>query len=127
MPHPVMQSLVPNRNTTLNGHPLANPLQIGLKYTEHYITTKDNVKLHAWFIPSANTNAAYTVLYMHSNAGNIGHSNAIYHYLFKLLGCSIFTFDYRGYGMSTGTPSVEGFWRDCDAVIEYMKTIKEID
>lgn len=66
-------------------------------------------------------------LYCHGNSGWIGyllHANAI-----KMLSKygSVFLFDYRGYGASTGIPSEDGIYTDVLSVWHYLTEIKKID
>ena len=51
----------------------------------------------------------------------------VYYNIYKELGANILTFDYRGYGKSTGAPHEYGFELDCDAIMEYIKKCKIID
>jgi len=51
-----------------------NPTEYGMAYENVTLTTKDKVKLHAWFIKvnSNNVRGYRTVIFFHGNAGNIG-------------------------------------------------------
>ena len=51
-----------------------NPREAGMQYEDVYITTKDKVKLHAWFIKAnpTSTKLCRTLIFFHENAGNIG-------------------------------------------------------
>lgn len=42
-------------------------------------------------------------------------------------GYNVFTFDYRGYGQSEGTPDRKGIFQDSTAAIKYIKSRKDID
>ncbi|HKZ81125.1 MAG TPA: alpha/beta hydrolase [Pyrinomonadaceae bacterium] len=66
-----------------------------------------------------NPNSRYTILYSHGNAEDIGLLLPIFERL-QEMGFSIFAFDYRGYGTSSGQPSEEGTYRDIDAAYEYL-------
>ena len=71
------------------------PANIGLKYEEITLKTKDSVNLSAWYVPARDERGV--VLFCHGNAGNISHrldSIRIFHDL----GLSVLIFDYRGYG-----------------------------
>ncbi len=93
------------------------PTVIGLSYEDLYIDTDDGVRLNAWFIPSQNSR--YTLLFCHGNGGNIGHRVEKIEILNKL-GLSIFIFDYRGSGKSTGSPSEKGLYKDAEAAYNYL-------
>jgi len=95
-----------------------SPPQLGLdKFEDVFFVTADKIRLHGWFIPVENSRK--TVLYCHGNAGNISHriEKAMF---FNRLGCSVFIFDYRGYGKSAGRPSEQGLYRDVEAAYEYL-------
>jgi len=96
---------------------LGKPSDIGLGYEQVELTTSDNIKLDAWYIPAAQ--AKFTVLFCHGNAGNIGHrldSLAIFH----SLGLNCLIFDYRGYGNSGGRPSETGTYLDARAAWDWL-------
>lgn len=94
----------------------ATPEALGLPYEEVVVPTADGETLHGWYIPgkAQGPGSGFTVLFLHGNAGNISHrleSLAIFH----ALGASTFIIDYRGYGQSTGSPSVRGVQEDARA------------
>ncbi len=94
-----------------------NPDQIGLAYESVHFVTEDKQQLHGWYIPAHNGNDV--LLFFHGNAGNISHRlDSIQ--IFHQLGLSIFIFDYRGYGKSTGKPSEQGTYKDANAAYEYL-------
>lgn len=41
------------------------------------------------------------------------------------MGISFLPVDYRGYGISTGSPTVTGMMRDCHVIFEYIKKFRE--
>ncbi|WP_372367933.1 alpha/beta hydrolase [Candidatus Uabimicrobium sp. HlEnr_7] len=85
---------------------------------EHTVKIKDAIELHAWYLQGKDDKEF--LLYLHGNAGNIttrkGRAK-----LFQLKGHSVFLFDYRGYGKSTGYPSEKGLYEDVLAVFDYVK------
>lgn len=109
----------------------ATPARIGLEYEEVRLQTEDGETLSAWHIPAApdadgpgqgtgqGPGQGLTLLFFHGNAGNISHrleSIAFFH----RLGFSVFILDYRGFGHSSGTPSVSGTVRDARAAWEWL-------
>jgi hypothetical protein len=93
------------------------PSSVNIAFEDVYLKTEDKAKINGWFIP--HNNAEYTLLFLHGNAGNIGHR------LEKLLilrnaGVNIFIIDYRGYGKSQGNISEKGFYRDAKAAYDYL-------
>ena len=62
--------------------------------------------------------ARWTMFFSHGNAVDLGQMCSFYWALGKRLGVNIFSYDYSGYGMSSGVPSesnvyadVEGAWK----------------
>jgi fermentation-respiration switch protein FrsA (DUF1100 family) len=80
------------------------------------IATPDGNKLNAWLFKVPGSDKLTIV--SHGNAGNI--SNRIY--LANVLvpaGSSVLVYDYRGYGLSTGTPSIQGILQDGLTAYDY--------
>ena len=99
------------------------PADIGLKYEEITLKTKDSVNLSAWYVPAKDERGV--VLFCHGNAGNISHrldSIRIFHDL----GLSVFIFDYRGYGRSEGSATEKGTYLDAESAWEYLVNVKGV-
>ena len=98
------------------------PSSYGLHdYEELLIPTPDGEKLSAFFIRAPIQQAIpTTVLMFHGNAGNIGHRVPIAQMLVDLIGCSVFMLEYRGYGLSTGTPDEKGLLIDAQTALDYL-------
>ncbi|MCQ9208560.1 MAG: alpha/beta hydrolase [Omnitrophica bacterium] len=93
------------------------PKLIALPFENIYINTRDNVRIHGWFIPAENQRG--TFLFFHGNAGNIGHRLEKILVLHKMQ-LNIFIIDYRGYGLSQGRPSEKGMYLDAKAAYDYL-------
>jgi fermentation-respiration switch protein FrsA (DUF1100 family) len=106
----------------------ATPADFGLACEETRIATKDGETLDAWFIPAADANKAgsgVTLLFFHGNGGNISHcldSLVVFH----RLGLRTLIVDYRGYGRSTGQPSVQGTLLDAEAAWDWLLREKQL-
>lgn len=61
----------------------------------------------------------------HGNAGNIGHRVPIAKVLEENLGCNVLMLEYRGYGLSTGTPDEDGINIDAQTALDYVRNQKE--
>lgn len=102
-----------------------DPNQIGLAYEDVYFHSSDGVKLHGWLLP-AEGKAKGTILFLHGNAENITtHITSVYwlpakHY-------NVFLPDYRGYGRSEGSPSLEGVQDDINSAMGYLLQRADID
>ncbi|MBI2619775.1 MAG: alpha/beta hydrolase [Ignavibacteriales bacterium] len=95
-----------------------------LQPEDHWFTTDDGVKLHAWSLRS--DSAAPTVIHFHGNAGNLSHRGEILRRL-HASGFNVFIFDYRGYGKSEGSPDEEGVYKDGLAAFDYVSGLSGID
>lgn len=102
----------------------ATPRDAGLAYEEVRLATTDGESLHAWFVPAPQSRG--TVLLFHGNAGNISHRLDYLPVIFRL-GYSTFSFDYRGYGRSSGRPSEQGTYRDAEAAWRYLTDTRKIE
>lgn len=101
----------------------STPKNIGLDYEDVSFQTKDGVQLSGWFISSENARAA--VIFCHGNGGNISHRLHNIK-LLNSLSLDVLIFDYRGYGMSKGTPSENGLYIDTEAAYDYLVNEKKV-
>lgn len=96
---------------------VATPAAAGLAYERVSFSAADGTLLHGWFIPGGPDQPA--LLYCHGNAGNISHRIESLDQ-FHRLGLNVFSFDYRGYGQSTGQPSETGTYQDARAALAWL-------
>lgn len=87
-------------------------------YQDIWLKTKDDKNIHGWLIKKPKNNSL--ILQCHGNAQNI---TAHYHSLYWLVeeGFDLLTFDYRGFGLSVGSPTQEGTHLDALAFLEYAQ------
>ncbi|PWY96875.1 alpha/beta-hydrolase [Testicularia cyperi] len=62
-----------------------------------------------------------TVLFLHANAGNMGHRLPIAAVFFKRFGCNVVMLSYRGYGFSSGSPSERGIKIDTQTTLDFIR------
>jgi len=62
----------------------------------------------------------------HGNAGNIGYRLPIAKVLSEELGCNVLMLQYRGYGLSTGTPNEKGINIDAQTGLDYIRNRHEL-
>lgn len=72
-----------------------------------------------------NPKAEYTILFSHGNAEDIGLIEPFIKRL-RRLGFNVLTYDYQGYGTSSGSPSETNSYKDLDAAFEYLVAEKRI-
>lgn len=95
----------------------ATPDLLGLRFEAVEIAVDGGGHLHGWWIPHPSPRAS--LLFSHGNAGNISHrldSLEIFHEL----GLNVLIYDYRGYGLSSGSPSEEAMYLDAEAALDWM-------
>jgi abhydrolase domain-containing protein 17 len=73
----------------------------------------------------ANPKAAYTILYVHGNASDLGDVRP-YLEQWATWGFSALAYDYRGYGTSDGYPSESNAYQDAEAAYTYLTQTLEI-
>jgi fermentation-respiration switch protein FrsA (DUF1100 family) len=85
------------------------------------IETPDRETLHAWYCRAPHPIAS--ALYCHGSAGNL---TTVAHVVPSLLdaGVNVLLFDYRGYGRSSGKPSVSGVMKDVIAAARVHDRIR---
>lgn len=62
-----------------------------------------------------------TVIMFHGNAGNIGHRIPVAGVLQLAVRCNVLMVEYRGYGLSTGTPDEKGINIDAQTSLDYAR------
>uniref|UniRef100_A0A1A8E5T2 palmitoyl-protein hydrolase n=1 Tax=Nothobranchius kadleci TaxID=1051664 RepID=A0A1A8E5T2_NOTKA len=67
-------------------------------------------------------NARFTVLFSHGNAVDLGQMSSFYIGLGTRINCNIFSYDYSGYGASTGKPSEKNLYADIDAAWHALRS-----
>jgi fermentation-respiration switch protein FrsA (DUF1100 family) len=85
------------------------------------IPTPDGEKLSAFYIRAPSRRKNITVLMFHGNAGNIGHRVPIARMFVQRMGCNVFMLEYRGYGLSTGSPDETGLMIDAQTAFNYLR------
>jgi hypothetical protein len=93
----------------------ADPIA-GIKKTSLFIPAKDGSKIHAWLFRLPHSTKLTIV--SHGNAGNVSNRFYIADALVRA-GSSALVYDYRGYGLSTGKPTIPGILEDGLTVYDY--------
>jgi hypothetical protein len=81
-----------------------------LRGEEVWLQAEDGTRLHAWYF--AHENPRLALLYSHGNAEDAEQNAEFMAFLRDQLQASVFIFDYRGYGLSAGTPDEAGLIQD---------------
>lgn len=116
----VLKALVASLESKLVFFPFsgedATPASFGIAYRPVTLTTGDGARLMAWQLEPETSVA--DVVYFHGNGGNLSV------WLPALAGMHranlrVLAVDYRGYGLSTGTPSETGVYRDAEVTVRH--------
>ncbi|KAE8213300.1 hypothetical protein CF327_g3154 [Tilletia walkeri] len=113
------------------------PESFGMPYDEVTLTTPDGEQVRCFVIlqrtPSDKERAAGlsgigddtarrrpTIVFFHANAGNLGHRLPIAAVFYRRFGANVVMLSYRGYGLSTGTPSERGIRIDAQTLMDWI-------
>jgi uncharacterized protein len=89
-----------------------------------FIPIGNGKNLHAWYF--ANRTTSQTIMICHGNEGNISDMSKLIKLLLQT-GASVLIFDYQGYGVSDGTPSINGICEDALAVYDWLLKKQHLD
>jgi uncharacterized protein len=102
----------------------ATPATLGISYETVRIDTADGERLVAWQLePDA---PVADVVYFKGNGGNLSVWLPALAALHQQ-GLRVFAIDYRGYGLSTGSPTEEGVYLDAEAAVQYVQQARGPD
>ena len=97
----------------------SSPANDGIPHEEVYIKTSGGETLHGYFLPRGEkTNKV--MLYLHGNAQNVSTWYLAPVEIQKHVPVNALLVDYRGYGKSTGKPTIEGVINDAVAMYDYL-------
>jgi len=101
------------------------PSEAGLEYDDVHLTAADGVRIHAWYVRTAEREPDAVVLLCHGNGGNLTNWLGLAG-VFTELGFDVLLFDYRGYGDSEGSPDEEGTYLDAEAAWDHLVSERRI-
>eukprot|EP00004_Rigifila_ramosa_P021233 TRINITY_DN5608_c1_g1_i1.p1 TRINITY_DN5608_c1_g1~~TRINITY_DN5608_c1_g1_i1.p1 ORF type:complete len:293 (+),score=40.39 TRINITY_DN5608_c1_g1_i1:114-881(+) len=105
---------------------IIDPKRFGIHtYEDLTIPTRDGETLHGWLIRTKKQNRP-TMVCFHGNAGNISHRLPIMRE-FVHLEYNVVYVSYRGYGLSSGTPSERGLQTDALSAFDFVFGLPDID
>ncbi len=103
------------------------PSEVGLTQVEEVeFPTADGLRLDGWFVRTASSSPAFTVVVFNGNAGNRAHRAPLAASL-QQQGVQVLLFDYRGYGGNEGTPTEAGLRADAGAARTYVLGRGDVD
>ena len=100
----------------------ARPMDFGLSAEDVWCETRDDIRIHGWFIKAEGSNLC--LLLFHGNADNISiRLPKAKAWIDR--GISVLLVDYRGYGKSQGTiKKGDDLYEDARAALEWLKREK---
>ncbi len=91
---------------------------VSLDFEDAWFESGDGEKLHGWYHTHPAPRAVG--LFMHGNGGNLTYRAEMVKFLRQEMNVSVFIFDYRGYGKSTGSPDEAGILADARAARRWL-------
>lgn len=96
------------------------PEVAGLAWQPVRLRAADGVALQAWWLPAkAGVAVKGTVLHLHGNGGNLARHLGGSWWL-PAEGYQVLMLDYRGYGLSAGTPRLPDLYLDVQAALDWL-------
>ncbi len=97
-------------------HPRREPSYRKPKHGDIMIPVEDDVVIGGCFHPAGNQNP--TILFFHGNGEIVSDYDDLGE-LYNRMGINFFAVDYRGYGRSSGSPTVTAMMKDCHTLFEF--------
>ena len=94
------------------------PAQIGVPYEDVHLRSSDGTRLHGWLLPARSPTRRGLIYFLHGNAENISTHYVAMSWL-NHHGWDLFLIDYRGFGLSEGSPHIRGAHRDARAGLDW--------
>lgn len=89
-----------------------------------HLVTSQGVSLHLWIFKCSPSDRRGVVVQLHGNAENVT-SHAPYVAWLASHGFDVLSWDYRGFGQSSGHPSKEGLVSDAKAILEEARRMAD--
>lgn len=94
-------------------------------YEQVTIVTPDGLILCAWYMPPRSPDGP-VILDCHGAGVNLTNRVGFF-VLMQPLGAGVLAFDYRGFGLSEGTPNENALYRDAMTAWDYLVNVRGID
>ena len=88
---------------------------------DYYIDVTKDIRIHARRHP--NSNAKLSLLFFHGNGEIVSDYDNLVDY-FSILGVELTIADFRGYGKSTGAPTLRAAIEDSHVILDYLMVNK---
>ncbi|MDX9697016.1 MAG: alpha/beta hydrolase [Bacteroidales bacterium] len=91
-------------------------------FNRNMLQKNDSTDIETWYLTMPG--AKFNLIYFSGNGSNIRSAIPFFNSLAKQTKLNIYSFNYSGYGLSTGTPSINGIIDDANLAIQYFSQIK---
>jgi fermentation-respiration switch protein FrsA (DUF1100 family) len=98
--------------------PVSEPAELIADQKDHLIPVEKDIVIGARFHMAEKSGC--NILFFHGN-GEIVADYDDFAPIFNQMGINFLAADYRGYGQSTGKPTVTGMMRDCHVIFDYVQ------
>lgn len=96
-----------------------NPARLGLDYEDIILIAENGQRLHGWWLPAVGEPRG-TVYFLHGNAQNASTHIMSVNWL-PGRGYNVFILDYRGYGLSEGSPRLPAVLDDVQLGLDWLR------
>jgi fermentation-respiration switch protein FrsA (DUF1100 family) len=97
------------------------PDQLGMPYADVHLHAADGARLHGWWLPARLGDGEHSkgvIYFLHGNAENISTHFAAMSWI-TFSGWDLFILDYRGFGLSQGSPNIPSVYLDAEAGLKW--------
>lgn len=95
------------------------PLNKDLNFERHLVSNSDSTKIEIWILKEKD--AKFNIIYASGNGTNIRSAVPLFNELSKQFDTNIYSFNYSGYGLSEGNPSIEGIVKDGQIALDFFE------
>lgn len=92
-------------------------LNNNFKFNRFNVNNTDSTKLELWYLTEEL--ASFNLIYFSGNGSNIRSAIPFFNELGTQFDLNIFSFNYSGYGLSDGEPSIDGIIKDGNVALNY--------
>jgi len=89
-----------------------------LSFQRYFVANTDTTQLELWHITE--NNPKFNFIYLSGNGSNVRSAIPFFNELTHQTDVNIFTFNYSGYGLSDGKPTIEGIVNDANIALHYF-------
>ena len=94
-------------------------------FNRYFIITDDSVRIESWFL--TRENAKINLLLFPGNGYNLRTRVPFFNKVGEELDANIFAINYRGFGLSEGSPTIKGIVKDGITALEYFKSHQQLN